>query len=438
MSSFANRNSQRGAAMLLVVFGMLAILAMAGLALDSGHLFLSKTRLQNMVDSAALAGAKTLDQYAGETSRARQAAKEAFSANAAAEGHQEIADAFSADDLVIEFSDTVNPFVAGGSGRYIRVKALGVDLPSWIVQIIGVDDLAVSATAVAGPSVGLQGKVCNVIPVMVCGDPLQNPASGAETFWGYEKGAIEVLKTVAVPKGPKDDWATLGPGNFQLINPGDGDTGALLRAGLAGDYADCADLQGGVAPSKPGNTAGPTRVGINTRFGIYDAPFNGGEYQELYPPDVVTTRQSVSLSTNVVTEGDWQRERVFLDGVQLTAENVGTYANDLFTYDDYLEQVRTESGDFNPDGVFDRRKVVVPVVDCTGKTPGASDAPVMGLACFFLLDPLDEKGGNNDESRLYGEFLENCSVNGVPGNNPEVNSDVYRIQLYDDSASKDS
>ena len=53
---------ERGAVMVLFVIALVAIIGAAGLALDSGHTMLNKTRLQNTVDAAALSGAKTLDQ----------------------------------------------------------------------------------------------------------------------------------------------------------------------------------------------------------------------------------------------------------------------------------------------------------------------------------------------------------------------------------------
>ena len=50
-------NKQQGAVLILVVAAMVAMLGMAGLALDGGHAMLNKTRLQNTVDAAALSGA---------------------------------------------------------------------------------------------------------------------------------------------------------------------------------------------------------------------------------------------------------------------------------------------------------------------------------------------------------------------------------------------
>ena len=52
---FGGRNRQRGVAMPLVVAGMAAMLVIAGLAIDSSHAYVNKTRLQNTTDAAALA-----------------------------------------------------------------------------------------------------------------------------------------------------------------------------------------------------------------------------------------------------------------------------------------------------------------------------------------------------------------------------------------------
>ena len=85
-------HDQRGAALILVVVGMVALLGIVGLALDSGHAMLNKTRLQNTVDAAALAAAKTLDQTA-DVALAEAAAVAMFAMNAGNAGNREIGEA---------------------------------------------------------------------------------------------------------------------------------------------------------------------------------------------------------------------------------------------------------------------------------------------------------------------------------------------------------
>jgi Flp pilus assembly protein TadG len=182
---------QRGAALILVVVGMVAILGIAGLALDGGHAMLNKTRMQNTVDAAALAAAKTLDETADEA-LAQAAAVAMFTTNASGAGNRELAEAYARGDLnvTVDFSNTLNPFVAGSTPAfYARVRGQDLTLATWFSAVLGVSDKRVAASAVAGPSPTIN-QACNIMPMMVCGDP----AAGAP-FWGYTPGQPDVLKS---------------------------------------------------------------------------------------------------------------------------------------------------------------------------------------------------------------------------------------------------
>src|SRR6187455_672220 len=87
---------QGGAILVLLALAMVGLLAMAGLALDGSHLLLNKSRLQNGVDSAALAAAKVLDQ-SGDTTQATTAANAVLGQNAATAGNQELASSLAGD-----------------------------------------------------------------------------------------------------------------------------------------------------------------------------------------------------------------------------------------------------------------------------------------------------------------------------------------------------
>ena len=54
------RRQQRGIVAVVVTLAILSLLVMAGLAIDTGHLVLNKSRLQTTVDAAALFGAAVL------------------------------------------------------------------------------------------------------------------------------------------------------------------------------------------------------------------------------------------------------------------------------------------------------------------------------------------------------------------------------------------
>ena len=430
---FGARQRQHGAALILVAVGMVALLLMAGLALDGGHIFLNKTRLQNTVDAAALSAAKTIDETKGSTSEATTAAMAAFSNNAAAYGNAELQRSYGGGSgslsVTVQYSATLRPFTPGApNGPYVRVIATGFTMPAWLVSLAGVAEKTVAATAVAGPSPTLDRQVCNLAPMMVCGDPSKDPAEGPNNFWGYEQGAPDVLKTAA-----SGHWeGTPGPGNFQLIRLG-GSGAAVVRENLAGGYPGCLSM-GDTIETEPGNSVGPVAQGLNTRFGQYAGPMGGTDGQ--YPPDVVTDAQAPKLvaGEDPVTGED----TVLQNGQLVTIENAGEL---LYDYDEYKEDLKDVSSyDYQPRelggiGEYERRKVTIPVGDCSTTTNGHGFVPLLGFACFFLLQPAEQKG---NEAHVFGQFVGDCTVNGVPGVNPGTGPEPYRIQLYDDPDSKDS
>lgn len=420
---------QRGAVLVLIAIGLLAIIAMAGLALDGGHMMLNKTRLQNTVDAAALSAAKTLDQ-SGDTTQATAAALAAFSGNADASDNRELKAAYadgSGDiQVTVQYSETVRPFTPGApAGPYVRVIATDFTMPAWLITVLGINEKEVAASAVAGPSPTIN-SACNIAPMMVCGDP----AAGAENLWGYTVNAPDVLKTAS-----GGNWGeTPGPGNFQLIRLNDGQGAADLRVNMAGSYDACIESDEEVIETEPGNTVGPVAQGLNTRFGQYAGPMGGTE--DIYPPDVIVEGQDPPLTT--VENAATGEDDIFSGTTEVTAANINDVA---YSYQHYINDMANPAAyDYQPVeaggiGAFERRVVALPIGDCTTTTNGQGDVPLLGFACYFLLQPVVQQG---TEAFVYGQFIEGCTVNGTPGPNPGSGPNPYIIQLYDDPDSADS
>ena len=110
---------------MLVVVGLLALIAMAGLALDTSHVLLNKSRLQSALDAAALAAAKALDQSAS-TATATTAAGSVFALNLAQ--YPELRNQVNGGlTLVTEYSSTLNPFSPGTTpAKFVRTSITGL------------------------------------------------------------------------------------------------------------------------------------------------------------------------------------------------------------------------------------------------------------------------------------------------------------------------
>lgn len=408
------RHQQRGVAMPLVVIGLLAIMAVAGLALDSSHAVANKTRLQNSVDAAALAAAKVIS-LPGTTGQATTAAMNILGQNADGDGNHELNDAWDGGEIAttIQFSATLNPFVPGSpTGPYVRVIAQNFNVQTSLSRVLGIDQIPVAASAVAGPSPTID-TACNAAPIVVCAADVN-----ADLF-GFESDELQVLKP-GPGAGGHDD---VGPGNYKLLRldcGSGGGAGPCLRENMAGGYSQCLSDDETVE-TEPGVMAGPSIQGFNTRFGTGGG---GGLDTSQYPPDVVTQTPNPYLTT------DRDSFIVYQNG------QPKQYANDInYSYNMYVSA--SQNGPHQnppPTGAYGRRVIALPVTNCTGDETGQSTLDVYGFACFFLLQPI--LGGPNKE--IFGQFVEDCVSGGTPGPDPNDAEGPYIIQLYKDPDSDDS
>jgi hypothetical protein len=279
-----------------------------------------------------------------------------------------------------------------------------------LTSAVGINTFTIGANAVAGPSPAI-GTACNIAPMMVCG-------SSTAPGYGYSVGQITALKLSSGSGG-----AGIGPGNYRLLSLGG--TGAnVVRQNLGGSYGSCATV-GDTALTQPGNQAGPVAQGLNTRFNEYSG---GNVDSTTYPPDVITYQPTGNnrlscqdSSCNTIVTGP---------GGNTAITNASQYGN--YSHDG-MYQPRMTSGTYdvppapNGNGVPDRRVLAVPVGDCSVVSQGRSDIPVLGLACVFMLQDVDQSGNGG---QVFGEILSNCQVNGTAGPAPNNGPGPYLIQLY--------
>lgn len=437
LSKFSSAPRQRGVVMVMVVIALLALLAVTGLALDGSYQMLNKTRLQTVVDAAALSAAKTLNEPDGTVALATAEATATFNDNAVEPGNVEISDAIADGELniAIEFSNTLLPFNTASvnppaaPALYVRVTATNMLLDTWLTPVVGQNQSRVEASAVAGPSVSLGPTICDIVPMMVCDgtdDPSSNPAH-ADTY-GYDPNKVVVLKAGSPNQA-------MEKGNFQLIRLDGGSGGNDVRHALAGRDESCINTDVGIE-TEPGNTVGPVAQGLNTRLGIYMGSLGG--YEATYPPDTNTDVQGglggvppsgpgrlsyLNLGDN--QNPDWTVH--YDDGATVTPDpNVSqlpyTYETNYKT-DLSLEHIAGQTG---------RRVLAMPVGDC-GSEGGQSTLPYEGLLCFFLLQDVDQ-GPDPD---VFGQVAFRCDAGGKPGPVPRNGPD-FQIVLYKDEVRTES
>jgi len=425
------KRSQKGAVLAIFVIGLLAILAVAGLALDVSHAYVDKTRMQNLLDATAMSGAMTLT-IKGNDAAAETAARD----DAIATFDAGVEDEFSNASLTptIEFSHTLDPFVPGSTPAiFVRASIANYDMSTWLARVIGKNTIRIGASAVAGP---INSQTCELAPLVICGDPTDTCESGADTCYGYnvwrpgENDPEEECYLKTGTDGGAGDTDTVagdlcgpqagdgggggadsdvGPGNFHLLDLSKiGDQPQCTGGGA--NFVKCALAKGvtfcpsGTIPTKPGDTVGPVAQGLNTNF----ADYLGGMSRSEYPPDLVTDYDNPSNGTDPV---------VF--------------------YEEY--QQRLASGappgwDQPVDGIANRRVKPVVIGNCAAAgCTGACDMPVLTVGCFYLTQPAEQGGGQ----RVWGQFIGECAGGGNLTLTPSAFTQ-QKIILYKDPDSTDS
>lgn len=412
---------QRGIVAILVTIALLALLAIAGLAIDSGRLVLNKSRLQSTADAAALAAAKALNETGSRTA-AQAAATAVF-----AENVKELSGVLTEPTMrPLEYSDTLMGLLPGGErggGRnYVRVAIGNSGIWTSFSRVIGVQELAASASAVAGPSAPLQIEgTCDVLPLMVC---INRDTGTKANGWGV----LDATKVTPLKVAVADSFA---PGNTGLVcleggNCGNNEIRDWLRQG------GCIPPTG-LLQTKPGTGTGPTEQGLSARFSTSGLPD--------YPPDQVTDQ----VGPPALTMQKKDETNVFfcLDGTPDKCKTIGNQVTSInqvhLNYDDY--KARLKDGPLNQptQGRAQRRVVALPVVDCGPDPKGRATVEVKDLACFFLLQDVIHVQGN--PAYILGQYTnEPCAASGPPGSTPgsDTGTGVYKIVLHNDPNTTDS
>ncbi|MEZ9176879.1 pilus assembly protein TadG-related protein [Vibrio kanaloae] len=410
---------QQGLVAILVTAALLVFLAVSALSVDINHMIVNKTRLQNAVDSATLAAATILDSSKDKDAVDAEVVT-ALNTMAASTGNHEID--FTTASINIDYSNDPQDFTGtatfgANDDVYVRVRVDSLDMDEFFIQLFGLDK-EVSASAVAGPSSGLD--YTPVVPIGVCiGDGTSDndisPEDGYHdetgeaitSVFGYEVGTVHALKV------GDSSLSEMGNGNYHLLDFGSG--GKTIKEGLGGGYDQPVKIGENIT-TKPGGTVGPTGDGLNTRFGDY----GGGLSASDYPSDFVTTEP-----TNEITIDANTGDITFDDSYDYAQYKLDTNAC-----------IASGGSGCASNGVAWRRILPIPMVDCSGKSGGTTEFTVNKIGCFFLLQRAPTN--NSGTPAIFGEFIHSCSVAGGSGSNQSTTEGSYRIVLYKDPDSGES
>jgi Flp pilus assembly protein TadG len=350
---------------------MLASMLAVGLCIDISHFYLVKTELQHAADAAALSAAATLNSSAAGIRKAAEYAR--VTMNKTEFGKANVTFSASSISFAVNVDDGAYMNQASAEAnasniRFVRVRTDPAPVKIYFAATILGTSVDLTATATAGQSVPLN-VICGFLPVSVI--DYDNPIVPGQTY------------TFRSQSGGKN---SISPGNYQILSAA-GRGGKNVRVGLASGVDMCGHLgEWYSVDTSSGQTAGPVRDGINTRFGEYStSQVNPTDH----PPD-----------TNV--------------------------ANNI-TYAQYRDQTITQAPPYP--GIAGRRVVIIPIIKKNEYDQGNDQVRFNRFGVFFLRSKVG--GGNGGD--LVAEYIEDritVSQGGYDPNGGTGNAQIAVPVLY--------
>lgn len=371
-----SRKYQNGVAAIIVGISLLVLMGFAGLVIDTGRLFVTKTELQSAVDACALAGARfvnspTVDQLEIAESVGRSVG-------------QLNKGVFQGESVVIQtvdFSDQIDGSYGMPASdadalntRYVRCVAAKPTIYNSFMQLFGFQTSAVAAVAKASLVGG--GTNC-LLPVAMClAEKEGAPLAFVPGKW-YE-GRIDASGGGATPID----------GSFRWIKfPGDSNGASSFIDRLLAD--SCQQIGGDTqVNSEPGQMSSVDKA-FNTKFGVYQNPYKLTDNPRAIPDPV----------------GYAYLEPTFESGKPAGQRAYDKYKTDHLSTNEHYQSpaainfnptpgVDTNLGTSNPGGL-QRRLLLLPVVNCNPLGGGGS-TEIEEVACMLALHPIGQNKSEVD------------------------------------------
>ncbi|HEY6120278.1 MAG TPA: pilus assembly protein TadG-related protein [Pyrinomonadaceae bacterium] len=419
ISLSTTRHSERGNVVVYTVLSALFLFFAVGLGVDLSHLYLVKTELQNAADAGALAAASALGQP--DTQRITSAVDRAISTmnlnkyNFNNKNFSDVMDTTAQRALVTFAVNLGGPYISEAAAtansntadsiRFVRLRTPSVSVNTFFATPLLGSTQSLNATATSGRSVPGNVRFCPAPLSAVSCDPGDQNCQLASNFQGTCPGANpHAIQTY--PDGTTCDPTRQfckactytirsapstgpSPGNYNILDCGQGNGGSADRDALAnyGAACQCGNVSpGDTITTKPGVTAGPIRQGLNVRFDVYGG---GISYSTSTPPD-----------TNIAQTINWTQYKA---GSPFTAPS-GSHV-----------------------GITDRRVLIIPIIPISQFGNGRTQVQVGSMGGFFM----QQQVANGNGGDIQAEYVGNDLI-GVVGFDPNggAASNVVTVVLY--------
>ena len=402
--------NERGSVSVIVGLSLAVLVAFAGIVLDLGHLYVTKTELQDAADACALSAARelTCDPAAGPCAASYLENAENAGIMVGAQnktGLQGAAVSIAPGD--VRFSKTFTPnsgYLPRASGadpssKYVMCITRRNDIATWFMQVLGFGAQSVNAYAVATLS---PAQTNCAMPIGLCILP---PASSSDPFAGLQVGQWLTSKLSESATG-SFDWVDFSP------NGG----GASELANIIKGSGMCSLPPPPTPVGEQGNMAA-LGMAWNTRFGLY----KGGDNITTAPPDYTGyayTPTSWPEKFNAYSGTSSTGAPSFLASRASHNPYQGA-ASGLDLSNSYTNSTASQLASYGAD----RRLVTVPVVDCGAwAASNPQTQPVLGYACVLMLHPLGNDNGPSATDDVWVEYRGRsndpnsaCATSGVAG-----------------------
>lgn len=410
------RRREQGVVAILVGMTIVVMVAMVGLAIDLGQLYIAKSELQNSADACALAGVGVLSKKKGAADALDSATA---AANLVAGRHRvvfqdNVVGATSTDGQVtVDFSkdSAAGPFAdksAYGPAdipaiKHVRCRTSQSAIKTYFIQVLNVlpgvsiGDQFVSATAVAKM---LPSQLTCALPAAICQGEIPPKGQWMRGVIDKSGNLVDSPESAGLPKSSVK-WV-----DFSGSAGGASEVSSLLT----GDGECTLPVEG--TSLKESGVKSSVAAAYNSRFGVYQ----GGIKPDESAPDYAgyaytwdswpshknarTDYENNQLPKNMPFQGS-DPAPVGISGVTDTYDVNGTIKDAS-----YLKANGRA-----------RRLMSAPVVDCAA--PSGS-LPLKSWACVFMLNPISNNPSGS--MNMWLEYLGSstdadspCASNGVPG-----------------------